>query len=124
LEKFDLDDDIRWIIAAVSDSGMRLGVKRALECSDGGLLFPRYCTPEGNKANYVSSALNKWLRSFVPDGCVVHSFRHSMRDRLRAVQCPSDIIDQIGGWQTAGVGQGYGQGHSLTVMHGWMERLV
>ena len=37
------------------------GLKRALECSDGGLLFPRYCTPEGNKANYASSALNKWL---------------------------------------------------------------
>ena len=33
-----------------------------------------------------------------------------MRDRLRAVQCPSDMIDQIGGWTTAGVGQGYGEG--------------
>jgi len=167
----ELDDDIRWIIAAVSDSGMRLsevigltagdvhldkevpfvrlsehpwrrlktaesqrdvplvgatlwGLKRAVESSDGGLLFPRYCTAEGNKANYASSALNKWLRSYVPDGCVVHSFRHSMRDRLRAVQCPSDIIDQIGGWQTAGVGQGYGKGHSLTVMHGWMKKLT
>ena len=100
------------------------GLKRAVECSDGGLLFPRYCTLEGNKANYASSALNKWLRSYVPEGCVVHSFRHSMRDRLRAVQCPSEIIDQIGGWQTTGVGQGYGQGHSLTVMHGWMKKLT
>ena len=36
--------------------------------------------------------------------CVTHSFRHSLRDRLRAVQCPSDMIDQIGGWSTAGVG--------------------
>ena len=35
------------------------------------------------------------------------------RDRLRAVQCPSDMIDQIGGWATAGVGQGYGEGHTL-----------
>ena len=167
----ELDDDIRWIIAAVSDSGMRLaevigltasdvhldeevpfvrlsehpwrrlktaesqrdvpligatlwGLKRAVKSGDGGLLFPRYCTLEGNKANYASSALNKWLRSYVPDGCVVHSFRHSLRDRLRAVQCPSDIIDQIGGWQTAGVGQGYGVGHSLTVMHGWMKKLT
>ena len=45
--------------------------------------------------------------------CVIHSFRHSMRDRLRAVQCPSDMIDQIGGWMTAGVGQGYGEGFRL-----------
>ena len=168
---FDLDDDIRWIIAAVSDSGMRLaeviglnandvhlneevpfvrlsehpwrrlktaesqrdvplvgatlwGLKRAVESSDGGLLFPRYCTLEGNKANYASSALNKWLRTFVPKGCVVHSFRHSMRDRLRAVQCPSDIIDQSGGWQTAGVGQGYGRGYELNVLNNWLEKVI
>ena len=37
------------------------------------------------------------------------------RDRLRAVQCPSDMIDQIGGWSTAGVGQSYGEGYGLTV---------
>jgi len=36
-----------------------------------------------------------------------------MRDRLRAVQCPSDMIDQIGGWSTAGVGQAYGEGYRL-----------
>ena len=31
-----------------------------------------------------------------------------MRDRLRAVECPAEIIDQIGGWKAAGVGEGYG----------------
>jgi len=39
----------------------------------------------------------------VPDNCVIHSFRHSLRDRLRAVECPSDIVDAIGGWKTSGV---------------------
>ena len=34
-------------------------------------------------------------------------------DRLRAVQCPSDMIDQIGGWATAGVGQAYGEGYGI-----------
>jgi hypothetical protein len=47
-----------------------------------------------------------------------------MRDRLRAVQCPSDIIDQIGGWQTAGVGQGYGKGYELDVLHKWLQKVV
>jgi integrase len=61
----------------------------------------------------VSGALNKWLQDYVPEGCVIHSFRHSMRDRLRAVQCPSDMIDQIGGWSTAGVGQAYGKSYDL-----------
>ena len=52
----------------------------------------------------------------MPDGCVIHSFRHSLRDRLRAVQCPSDMIDQLGGWTTASVGQGYGEGYSLEAL--------
>ena len=28
------------------------------------------------------------------------------RDRLRAVECPSEIIDQLGGWSLKSVGQG------------------
>ena len=32
-----------------------------------------------------------------------------LRDRLRAVECPSKIIDQLGGWSLKSVGQGYGK---------------
>ena len=39
-----------------------------------------------------------------------------MRDRLRAVECPSDIIDQIGGWLTQGVGASYGEGYSTKIL--------
>ena len=46
-----------------------------------------------------------------------------MRDRLRAVECPSDFIDQIGGWATEGVGQSYGAGYELKLCAKWM-RLV
>ena len=28
-----------------------------------------------------------------PVGCTMHSLRHSIRNRLRAVECPSDVID-------------------------------
>ena len=56
--------------------------------------------------------------------CVIHSFRHSLRDRLRAVQCPSDMIDQIGGWTTAGVGQSYGEGYRLDSLKDWLKRLA
>ncbi len=48
-------------------------------------------------ANAASAGLNKWLKAPVPDGAAMHGFRHAMRDRLRAVECPSDIVDQIGG---------------------------
>ena len=42
----------------------------------------------------------------------MQSLRHSIRDRLRAVECPSDMIDQIGGWATEGVGRGMVKGIS------------
>ncbi len=60
----------------------------------------------------------------MPDGCVVHSFRHSLRDRLRSVECPADIVDEIGGWTTSGVGQKYGAGYNLEIKHKWMKKIV
>ena len=155
------DDEARWLVSLISDTGMRLSEAAGLHIDDiklddevphidlkphpwrrlktkgsqrqiplvGASLwaaqriktntnnspyaFPRYTSVKGTNANSASAALNKWLKSRVPDGCVIHSFRHSLRDRLRAVQCPSDTIDQIGGWSTAGVGQSYGEGYGL-----------
>ena len=46
-----------------------------------------------------------------------------MRDRLRAVECPSDIVDRVGGWITAGVGQRYGEGYRLDVLNKWMLKI-
>ena len=79
--------------------GMSLwAAQRLLEASpDSVYAFPRYNKTATTNANSASAALNKWLHSHVPDGFTMHSFRHSMRDRLRAVECPADIVDQIGG---------------------------
>jgi integrase len=96
-------------------------VSRAIEGTSGSnFLFPRYNRGSTSNANSASAAINKWLKPRVPEGCVIHSFRHSMRDRLRAVECPSDIIDAIGGWATAGVGQAYGLGYSLEKKLEWL----
>jgi integrase len=57
--------------------------------------FPRYCTAKNVKANSASGALNKWLKERVLKGNVIHSFRHSFRDRLRAVGCPYDVVSLI-----------------------------
>ena len=167
-----MDDDMRWLVALLSDTGMRLGeavglaitdinlddeiphinliphpwrrlktkgseryvplvgealwaVFRAIEGASGsGFLFPRYNRGLSSNANSASAAINKWLKPRVPEGCVIHSFRHSLRDRLRAVECPSDIIEAIGGWMTTGVGQRYGTGQPLEVKAKWMDRLV
>ncbi len=46
-----------------------------------------------------------------------------LRDRLRAVECPSEIIDQLGGWSLKSVGQGYGRGYELSKLKKWMLKL-
>ena len=68
-------------------------------------LFPRYCDEIRCKGNSASAALNKWMSSRIPPGWVLHSFRHSFRDRLRAVECAPDIIDRLGGWAVERVGE-------------------
>jgi integrase len=170
----ELDDDIRWVVALVSDTGLRLAEACGLERNDIVLedqvphiiirpngcrslktraserkvplvgaalwavtqtiksfqvpyrkdeqfLFPRYTKGGKCNANSASAALNKWLKNYVDDGCVIHSFRHSMRDRLRAVECPSSVIDQIGGWTRSSVGENYGSGYPLEVLHKWLK---
>jgi len=167
----DADDELRWLIALISDSGMRLGeavgllkddiilnnavphvkliahswrglktkgserciplvgaslwaCKRLLEANyDSIFAFPKYCSEKGANANSASGALNKWLQENVSKQYVIHGFRHSLRDRLRAIECPSDIVDAIGGWRTAGVGQSYGNGYPLDVLERWMNRI-
>ena len=52
-----------------------------------------------------------------------HSLRHSFRNRLRSVECPFDIIDRLGVWLTAGVGQSYGKGYPLGVLNRWKSKI-
>ena len=98
---------------------------RAIKSTPGSsFLFPRYNRGSTSNANSASATINKLLKPRIPAGCVIHSFRHSLWDRLRAVECPSDIIDAIGGWTTTGVGQRYGDGHPLEVKAKWMRQLI
>ena len=96
--------------------------KRVLEAGNK-YAFPRYTNENKCNANSASNGLNKWLKPRIPKDCVIHSFRHSLRDRLRAVQCPSDIVDEIGGWSTNGVGQSYGSGYNLQVKYEWLNKI-
>ena len=60
----------------------------------------------------------------VPEKCVVHSFRHSFRDRLRAVEAPTEITDVLGGWSRRSIGQKYGVGFDLKSLSFWMNKIV
>ena len=104
--------------------GASLWAAKSLQCSSFRFAFPRY-VKEGNcYTNSASAALNKWLKPRVPMNCSMHSFRHSMRDRLRAVACPTEVIDQIGGWSLNSIGQNYGEGFSVSDLAGWLKNIV
>ena len=167
----EYNDDLRWLVALLSDTGMRLGegvgllksdiylnseiphirliphpwrrlktrsseryipltkeaqwaCMRILEHDEDSLFaFPRYTSQNQCNANSASAALNKWLKEKLSESYVIHGFRHSFRDRLRAVECPSEIIDQLGGWSLKSVGQGYGRGYDLKVLNKWIVKI-
>ena len=75
-------------------------------------VFPSYTNEAKCNGNSASAALNKWMKGHTEKG-VVHSFRHSLRDRLREAGVDREIIDQLGGWSVSNVGESYGAGHSL-----------
>ena len=85
--------------------------------------FPRYTSKDKCNANSASASLNKWLKEKLLNDYVIHGFRHSFRDRLRAVECPSEIIDQLGGWSSKSVGQGYGEGFGLFILKKWLDKI-
>ena len=48
-----------------------------------------------------------------------------MRDRLRAVEAPLELIDQIGGWSSvSNVGSRYGSGYKVEHLELWLERVA
>ena len=91
---------------------------------DSKFAFPQYTTAEKCSMNSVSATLNKWIRSrdgLQGSGLTCHSLRHSMKDRLRAAQCPDSAQDQILGHTTHGVGARYGQGYPLDLLAVWVN---
>ena len=91
---------------------------------NGTYAFPRYTKGGKCNANSASAALNKWLKQIASESITVHSYRHAIRDRLRAMQCPVDIVDAIGGSTAGSIGEKYGQVYKLDVLHEWMVKLV
>lgn len=166
-----INDELRWMVALISDTGMRLGeaaglkasdviidcahpyliiqpnscrrlktkqserkiplvgyslwaAKKAIQACESEYLFQRYNKTGVCNANSASAALNKWLKLHVEKDVVIHSFRHSIRDRLRNVECPSDIVDSIGGWSKRSIGESYGSGYQLPILHKWMNKIT
>jgi integrase len=98
--------------------------KRIIGTSTSVYSFPRYTSSSRCNANSASAAINKWIKTVADSDAVIHGLRHSFRDRLRAVEAPSEVIDQLGGWSSKTVGQGYGDGYSVEILNKWLEKIV
>ena len=126
------NDEMRWLLALISDTGMRLAEAAGLALNDIVLdseipyinlkpnesrrlktkqssrkipliglslwaaqqvksefnrtyAFPRYTKGGRCNANSASAALNKWVKQITTQSVSLHSFRHALTDRLRAV---------------------------------------
>jgi len=102
----------------------KVAMKLALEQADDRYLYPRYLKDGTCHATHASNALGKWLKKDF-DGLTAHCLRHTFRDRLRAVECPLELIDQIGGWSTVGtIGSKYGRGYSLQLVQNFIEKVA
>ena len=168
---YEINDDIRWLVAIIINTGMRLSEAIGLLISDlntdtdipfvyvqphkhrrlktgaserripltgislwaakqlessiaGGYCFPRYIENHECKSNSASACANKWIKNISSKHNVIHGFRHAARDRLREVEAPIDMIEQIGGWSLKSVGMGYGNGYSLELMHKYLEKIT
>ncbi len=140
----DNDDEMRWLIALISDTGMRLGEAAGLLKKDIKLddriphidLRPhpwrslktkgsRRVIPLTKEALWASERLLEanddsifaFPRYCDETGCKANS-------AMRNTGCPFDIQDRFGGWYTPGVGSSYGQGYNIETLHHWMSMLV
>lgn len=165
------DDDMRWVVAMLLDTGARLAEVVGLALSDiqlnapvphihiqphpwrsvktgiarkvplqGAALwaakqvmatakegqvfaFPRYTDATGCRATAASGALVKWLKGQGIDR-VMHELRHTMKDRLRDVECPKWINDGICGHASSDQGDGYGEAQFLAVKAKWLAKVA
>jgi integrase len=97
--------------------------KQILALNTADYCFPRYTNANTCNSNSASAAINKWIKKIAGDNVVIHGFRHSFRDRLREVEAPNDLVDQLGGWSLRSVGQSYGNGYSLEVLGKWIRQI-
>ena len=102
--------------------------KQALEQNltqaDDEWLFPQYIKSGHCYATHASNAVNKWLKHDF-GGLTAHSLRHTFRDRLRALECPIDMIDQIGGWKSVtSIGNSYGRGFLMKQHRQYLEKIM
>lgn len=57
-------------------------------------------------------------------GQALHSFHHTMADRLRNAGVPQEVMNAIGGWKTEGMAARHGAGFSLETKRDALRKVI
>lgn len=95
----------------------------------GAALYGAKMFPEGllryTNADSVSTLINKYFRHHdlnQREGQSLYSLRHTFKDRLRDVQAPEEVIDNLMGHRSRG--PKYGRGHILETKYEWLQKIA
>lgn len=78
-----------------------------------------------NRNDALTTTIGKYLREngLIPaPGVSLYSLRHTFKDRLKAVEAPEELIDQLMGHTSKK--PKYGRGYDLDVLASWVERVA
>lgn len=136
-EIFGLSEDDIFLDAEVPHIHIRKNEKRSLKTAQsdrkiplvGAALFAAQQFPAGltrySSADSASTQINKYFRENglnpTKDHCL-YSLRHTFKDRLRDVQAPEEVIDNLMGHKSRG--PKYGRGHILETKLEWLQRIA
>ena len=129
-EDIRLDADIPYIhIRSNSRGGLKTAQSERQIPLVGVSLQAAKLYPEGlsrySNADSVSTAINKYLRANDLNPTKNHSLyslRHTFKDRLRDVQAPEEVIDNLMGHKSRG--PKYGRGHILETKLEWLNKIA
>jgi integrase len=102
----------------------QVAMQKLLTTDNNDYLFPSYLRGGEILATHAGNTLNKWLKQQT-EGKTAHCLRHAFRDRLRALECPIELLDALGGWSAVqGAGRRYGAGFTMEQKRLWLEKIA
>ena len=102
--------------------GSSLAAAHCLDLSEE-WIFPKYLKTKRGKES-ANAAINKRLHKILgPGSPTSHSFRHTLTTRLRSVECPEDMRNELGGWASS-VSAMYGTPTDITNKAGYIEKAL
>jgi len=98
-------------------------MQEAVDRASGDFIFPRYVDESSGsiKNNNASAACKKRLIALLgKDTPTSYGFRHTLQTRLRNVECPKELRNELGGW-AKDISDRYGSPSDLKIKAGYLS---